>query len=85
MGGIERLVKSLETKWGPITHNISKFISMYGYVAMFNMSGNSSDDTFHESFEYIRSKIQKVRVFFHSLLVSSKGCAKVGDLKKMNL
>jgi len=40
---------------------------------------------FIDLLSYIRSKIQKVKVFFHSLLVSSKGCVKVGDLKKIEM
>jgi hypothetical protein len=59
MGGIERPVKSLETKWGSIKHNVSKFIDMYGSVAMFNVSGNSSYDTFHRSFELYKVKNPK--------------------------
>jgi hypothetical protein len=64
MGGIERSVKSLETKWGSIKRNVSKFIGMYGYVAMFNVSGNLLDDIFHRSFELYKVKNPKGYGFF---------------------
>jgi len=75
-------MRSLGTKWGSIKHNVSKFINMYGFVAMLNVSGNSSNDTFHKSLELYKVKIQGVKVFSHILLVSSKGCARVGRFER---
>jgi hypothetical protein len=62
--GVERLAKSLETKWGSIKHNASKFISMYGFVVALNVNGSLADDTLQRACSNTRSKIQKVKVFF---------------------
>jgi hypothetical protein len=57
-------VKSLETKWGSIKHNVSKFIGMYGFVVALNVNGSLADDTLQRACSNTRSKIQKVKVFF---------------------
>jgi hypothetical protein len=41
----KHLVKSLETKWGFIKHDVAKFCGNYQIVVTLNESGTSSEDT----------------------------------------
>ncbi|KAG0596302.1 hypothetical protein M758_UG241400 [Ceratodon purpureus] len=48
--------RSLETKWGTIKHNISKFIGVYSQVVRLNRSGSSAADTLRRAHELYRTK-----------------------------
>jgi len=42
---VERPTKSLETKWGTIKHNVSKFVGCHGSIIALNKSKTFEEDT----------------------------------------
>ncbi|KAG0572950.1 hypothetical protein KC19_VG137000 [Ceratodon purpureus] len=51
--------RSLETKWGTIKHDVSKFIGVYSQVVRLNRSGSSVGDTMRRAHELYRTKNNK--------------------------
>lgn len=52
----ERPSRSLETKWGHIKHDVSKFIGIYSQVVKLNKSGTSAADTLRKAHDLYKSK-----------------------------
>jgi hypothetical protein len=59
--------RSLETKWGAIKHNATKFCGNYQIVATLNKRGEFSENTFQEVLELFKAKHPKQGsfVFIH--------------------
>ena len=51
--------RSLETKWGIIKHDVSKFIGVYSQVMWLNRSGTSASDTLRRAHEFYKQKNEK--------------------------
>jgi hypothetical protein len=49
----------LETKWGIIKHDVSKFIGVYSQVMRLNRSGTSASDTLKRAHELYKQKNEK--------------------------
>jgi hypothetical protein len=45
----KRLIKSLEMKWGPIQHDVSKFVVYHGFVVAFNEFETSKENTLQKA------------------------------------
>ncbi len=58
-GYVEQSLRSLETKWGIIKHNVSKFVGVYGSVISLNELGSSIEDTLHKALELYKHKYPK--------------------------
>jgi hypothetical protein len=70
---VKQLVKSLETKWGVIKHDITKFIGHYETMVALCESRTSTKDILQKTLELNKSKhIQNQSFFFFALLVFSK-------------
>ena len=46
-GCVERPSRSLETKWGVIKHDVSKFCGVYKSILLLRESGTSAEDVLH--------------------------------------
>jgi hypothetical protein len=55
--------RSLETKWGSIKHNVSKFCGAYKQVLDCRESGTSMDDVLYRALEYYRDRHPKQQGF----------------------
>ena len=51
--------RSLETKWGTIKHDVSKFIGVYSQVMRLNRSGTSAADTLRRAHDLYKHKNEK--------------------------
>jgi hypothetical protein len=58
-GYVKQLPRSLETKWGIIEHNVSKFVGVYGSVISLNELGSSIEDTLHKTLELYKLEHSK--------------------------
>jgi hypothetical protein len=58
-GYVEQSPRSLETKWGIIKHNVSKFVGVYGNVIFLNELGSFVKDTLHKALELYKFKHPK--------------------------
>lgn len=57
---VERMVKSLETKWGSVKHDVSKFHGIYLKVKAINKSGKNEDYLICDYFRLYQLKHPKV-------------------------
>jgi hypothetical protein len=71
--GIERLTRSLETKWGIIKYDVAKFCGCYNFIIALNDSRSFQEDTLQKALELCKLKHLKHQSF--TSLVSSK-CSK---------
>jgi hypothetical protein len=55
--------KSLETKWGVIKHNVTKFCYNYEAMAILNKSCESFENTFQKALELFKAKHPKQGLF----------------------
>jgi hypothetical protein len=58
-GYAEQSLRSLETKWGIVKHNVYKFVGVYGNVISLNELGSSIKDTLHKALELYKLKHPK--------------------------
>ena len=59
LGCAERLSRSLETKWGVIKHDVSKFCGIYKSVLSLNQSGTSPKDVLDRSLDLYKVRHPK--------------------------
>ena len=65
--GVQPL-QSLETKWGLIKHNVSKFCDIYNQIQHIHKSGSSAADTLRDTKELYRQKSAKIHILFSSIV-----------------
>jgi len=58
-----RFARSLETKWGIINHDATKFIGNYIIMLALYESGTSFEDTFHKASNLYKTKHPKHQAF----------------------
>ena len=75
-----RPLRSLETKWGLIKHNVSKFYGIYNQIQRLHKNDNSAADTLRDAKELYRQKNAKNTdfVFEHCWLLF-KDCPRWAD------
>jgi hypothetical protein len=75
-----RPLRSLETKWGLIKHNVSKFCGIYNQIQSMHKSGSNAADTIRNAKELYRQKSAKNAdfVFEHCWLLL-KDCPRWAD------
>ena len=75
-----RPLRSLETKWGLIKHNVSKFCGIYIQVQRMQKSGSNAADTLRDAKELYRQKSAKNTEFvFEHCWLLLKDCPRWAD------
>ena len=75
-----RPLRSLETKWGLIKHNVSKFCGIYSQIQRLHKSGSSDADTLRDAKELYRQKNRKNSDFlFEHCWLLLKDCPRWAD------
>jgi hypothetical protein len=59
----KHLAKSLETKWGAIKHDVTKFCDNYQTMVALNKSGESSKHTLQKALKLFKAKHPKQGLF----------------------
>jgi hypothetical protein len=75
-----RPLRSLETKWDLIKHNVSKFVGIYNQIQLLHKSGSSAADTLRDAKELYRQKNPKNADFlFEHCWLLLKDCPRWAD------
>ena len=75
-----RPLRSLETKWALIKHNVSKFVGIYNQIQLLHKSGSSAADTMRDAKELYRQKSPKNTDFlFEHCWLLLKDCPRWAD------
>ena len=75
-----RPLRSLETKWGLIKHNVSKFCGIYSQIERLHKSGSNAADTMRDAKELYRQKSAKNTDFlFEHCWLLLKDCPRWAD------
>ena len=75
-----RPLRSLETKWGLIKHNVSKFCGIYNQIERLHKSGSNAADTMRDAKELYRQKSAKNSDFlFEHCWLLLKDCPRWAD------
>ena len=75
-----RPLRSLETKWGLIKHNVSKFCGIYNQIERLHKSGSNAADTMRDAKELYRQKSAKNTDFlFEHCWLLLKDCPRWAD------
>ena len=75
-----RPLRSSETKWGLLKHNVSKFCGIYNQIQRMHKSGNNAADTLRDAKELYRPKNTKNTYFlFDHCWLLLKDCPRWAD------